>query len=100
MIGYMKELNELTGHNSTPPASGGSYTLDGVQACATHESVMAAVMTTAEPNAAYCFDRNDAESAEIQYSDTQQTDQRSFWGHSDQFFQYGSPCPCHKNFQL
>ena len=34
MIGYMKELNELTGHNSTPPASGGTYTLDGVQACA------------------------------------------------------------------
>ena len=29
MIGYMKELNELTGHNSTPPASGGTYTLDG-----------------------------------------------------------------------
>lgn len=34
MTGYMRELNELTGHNSTPPASGGTYTLDGVQACA------------------------------------------------------------------
>ena len=34
MIGYIDELNRLTGHNSTAPSSGGTYNLDGVQACA------------------------------------------------------------------
>lgn len=34
MLGYIKELNKLTGNNSKCPESGGSYTLDGVQACA------------------------------------------------------------------
>lgn len=34
MLGYIRELNELTGHNSKCPESGGTYTLDGVQACA------------------------------------------------------------------
>lgn len=34
MIGYIKELNGLTGNNSKAPASGGTYNLDGVQACA------------------------------------------------------------------
>lgn len=34
MIGYIKELNGLTGNSSKAPASGGTYTLDGVQACA------------------------------------------------------------------
>lgn len=32
--GYIRELNELTNHNSTCPETGGTYTLDGVQACA------------------------------------------------------------------
>lgn len=32
--GYIRELNEITGHNSTCPTSGGTMTLDGVQACA------------------------------------------------------------------
>lgn len=32
--GYIRELNELTGHNSPCPTSGGTLTLDGVQACA------------------------------------------------------------------
>lgn len=32
--GYIRELNELTGHNSSCPSSGGTMTLDGVQACA------------------------------------------------------------------
>lgn len=34
MLGYIRELNELTGHSSKCPESGGTYTLDGVQACA------------------------------------------------------------------
>lgn len=34
MLGYIRELNELTGHNSKCPESGGTYILDGVQACA------------------------------------------------------------------
>lgn len=34
MQGYIREINELTGHNSSTPASGGTMTLDGVQACA------------------------------------------------------------------
>lgn len=34
MQGYIREINELTGHNSTCPTSGGTMTLDGVQACA------------------------------------------------------------------
>lgn len=34
MLGYIRELNELTGHNSKCPTSGGTYTLDGVQATA------------------------------------------------------------------
>lgn len=34
MLGYIREINELTGHNSKCPESGGTYTLDGVQACA------------------------------------------------------------------
>lgn len=34
MLGYIRELNELTGHNSKCPKSGGTYTLDGVQATA------------------------------------------------------------------
>lgn len=34
MQGYIREINELTGHSSTAPSSGGTMTLDGVQACA------------------------------------------------------------------
>lgn len=34
MQGYIREINELTGHSSKSPASGGTMTLDGVQACA------------------------------------------------------------------
>lgn len=34
LIGYIRELNELTGNTSTCPPSGGTYTLDGVQATA------------------------------------------------------------------
>ena len=34
MIGYMREINEITGHKSKVPESGGTYTLDGVQATA------------------------------------------------------------------
>lgn len=34
MTGYMREINELTDHSSKVPTSGGTYTLDGVQACA------------------------------------------------------------------
>lgn len=34
MTGYIREINEITGHNSVTPPSGGTYTLDGVQACA------------------------------------------------------------------
>lgn len=34
LIGYIRELNELTGNTSTCPTSGGTYTLDGVQATA------------------------------------------------------------------
>ena len=34
MTGYMEEINKLTGHNSKVPQSGGTYTLDGVQATA------------------------------------------------------------------
>ena len=34
MLGYIRELNELTGHTSKCPTSGGTYTLDGVQATA------------------------------------------------------------------
>ncbi len=34
MIGYIQEINEITGNNSSAPPSGGTYTLDGVQACA------------------------------------------------------------------
>lgn len=34
MIGYVKELNELTGNKSEVPESGGTYVLDGVQATA------------------------------------------------------------------
>lgn len=34
MLGYIRELNELTGNNSKCPTSGGTYTLDGVQATA------------------------------------------------------------------
>lgn len=34
MLGYIKELNGLTGNNSKCPTSGGTYTLDGVQATA------------------------------------------------------------------
>lgn len=33
MQGYIKELNKITGNNSKCPESGGTYTLDGVQAC-------------------------------------------------------------------
>ena len=32
MIGYVKELNELTGNNSNVPEAGGTYLFDGVQA--------------------------------------------------------------------
>ena len=34
MIGYVKELNELTGNKSEVPNAGGTYVLDGVQATA------------------------------------------------------------------
>ena len=34
MIGYVKELNELTGNKSEVPKTGGTYVLDGVQATA------------------------------------------------------------------
>ncbi len=34
MLGYIRELNELTGNSSKCPTSGGTYTLDGVQATA------------------------------------------------------------------
>lgn len=34
MTGYIREINELTGNKSKVPPSGGTYTLDGVQACA------------------------------------------------------------------
>lgn len=34
MIGYVKELNELTGNKSKVPEAGGTYLLDGVQATA------------------------------------------------------------------
>ncbi len=34
MLGYIRELNELTGNSSKCPSSGGTYTLDGVQATA------------------------------------------------------------------
>lgn len=34
MIGYMEEINKLTDHNSKVPETGGTYTLDGVQATA------------------------------------------------------------------
>ena len=34
MIGYVKELNELTGNKSQVPEAGGTYVLDGVQAAA------------------------------------------------------------------
>jgi len=34
MIGYMDEINKLTGHDSKVPESGGTYILDGVQATA------------------------------------------------------------------
>lgn len=34
MQGYIREINEITGHSSTCPTSGGTLTLDGVQACA------------------------------------------------------------------
>lgn len=34
MLGYIRELNELTDNNSKCPTSGGTYTLDGVQATA------------------------------------------------------------------
>lgn len=34
LIGYIRELNELTGNSSKCPASGGTYTLNGVQAAA------------------------------------------------------------------
>ena len=32
--GYIQELNRLTGNTASCPSSGGTYTLDGVQACA------------------------------------------------------------------
>lgn len=34
MQGYIREINEITGHNSVCPPSGGTMVLDGVQACA------------------------------------------------------------------
>ncbi|MBR3768908.1 MAG: LCP family protein [Lachnospiraceae bacterium] len=34
MIGYMEEINKLTGHSSKVPEAGGTYVLDGVQATA------------------------------------------------------------------
>lgn len=34
LLGYIRELNELSGNNSKCPTSGGTYTLDGVQATA------------------------------------------------------------------
>lgn len=34
MQGYIREINEITGHSSSAPTSGGTLTLDGVQACA------------------------------------------------------------------
>ncbi|MBR5127934.1 MAG: LCP family protein [Roseburia sp.] len=34
MIGYMDEINKLTGHTSKVPETGGTYVLDGVQATA------------------------------------------------------------------
>ena len=34
MLGYIQELNRITGHDSACPPSGGTYNLDGVQACA------------------------------------------------------------------
>lgn len=34
MLGYIRELNELTGNTSDCPTSGGTYTLNGVQATA------------------------------------------------------------------
>lgn len=34
MLGYIQELNKITGNNSKCPTSGGTYTLDGVQATA------------------------------------------------------------------
>lgn len=34
MLGYIKELNKMTGNSSVCPTSGGTMTLDGVQACA------------------------------------------------------------------
>lgn len=34
MLGYIQELNKLTGNDSKCPTSGGTYTLDGVQATA------------------------------------------------------------------
>lgn len=34
MLGYIQEINKITGNKSECPDSGGTYTLDGVQACA------------------------------------------------------------------
>lgn len=34
MLGYVEEINKLTGKNSKCPTSGGTYTCDGVLACA------------------------------------------------------------------
>lgn len=34
MLGFIQELNKLTGNNATCPSSGGTYTLNGVQATA------------------------------------------------------------------
>ena len=34
MLGYIQELNRLTGNTASCPSSGGTYTLNGVQATA------------------------------------------------------------------
>lgn len=34
MTGYIRELNELTGNKADNLTQGGTYTLNGVQACA------------------------------------------------------------------
>lgn len=53
--GYIRELNELTGNKAENLTQGGTYTLNGVQACAYARIRMEAVMITAEQSVSVRF---------------------------------------------
>ena len=97
MLGYIQELNRLTGNTASCPSSGGTYTLNGVQATAfarirygggddykrteRQRAVLSAMIAKAQKS-----------------EDAQRTNQHSLQRYSDQLLQCRSACTRHQYF--